>query len=157
VEVIVVPAAHMGSFRAKENVTHREQKLLAETCWNTSSDTAQHTGPLGNHPITTNASLWTKLFTDYVDIDVYQGYQKNRPWQQTLQGVYFIVFAATCFGPCWPSSGGIHNYFWKLLYSKRILCFFVLIGPIYCICLANTAVVYLICVYELSKLGQITN
>jgi hypothetical protein len=29
----------------------------------------------------------------------------------TLQGVYFIFFAATCFGPCWPSSGGIHNYF----------------------------------------------
>jgi hypothetical protein len=27
----------------------------------------------------------------------------------TLQGVYFIYFAATCFGLCYPSSGGIHN------------------------------------------------
>jgi hypothetical protein len=40
----------------------------------------------------------------------------------TLQGVYFIfyIFAATFFGPCWPSSGGIHNYSNKLPHSQRI-------------------------------------
>jgi hypothetical protein len=74
----------------------------------------------------------------------------------TFQGVYFIFFAAIFFGPCWPSSSGIHNYFRKLLHSQRIRCF-VLLGPIYCMCLANTAVVYLIFVCELSKLGQISS
>jgi hypothetical protein len=74
----------------------------------------------------------------------------------TLQGVYFVFFAATCFRPCWPSSAGIHNYFRKLLHPQRISCF-VLLGPIYCMCLANTGVVYFICVCELSKLGQITS
>jgi hypothetical protein len=31
----------------------------------------------------------------------------------TFQGVYFTfyIFAATWFGPYWPSSGGIHNYY----------------------------------------------
>jgi hypothetical protein len=33
------------------------------------------------------------------------------------------IFAATCFGPCWPSSGGIHNYFRKFLHSQQIRCF----------------------------------
>jgi hypothetical protein len=80
-----------------------------------------------------------------------------------LQGDYFIFyiyiflyFAATCFGPCWPSSGRIHNYFRKLLHPQRIHCF-LLLGLTYCICLANTAFVYLICVCELSKLRQITS
>jgi hypothetical protein len=69
---------------------------------------------------------------------------------------FVLYFAATCFCPCWPSSGGIHNYFRKLLHPQRI-CYFVLLCPIYCICLANTAAIYLICVCELSKLRQITS
>jgi hypothetical protein len=52
----------------------------------------------------------------------------------TFQGVYFIFyflyFAAACFGPCRPSSGGIHNYFMKLLHPQWIRCF-VLLGFIY--------------------------
>jgi hypothetical protein len=42
-----------------------------------------------------------------------------------LQGVYFIfyVFAATCFGPRWPSSGGIQNYFREVASLQRIRCF----------------------------------
>jgi hypothetical protein len=39
------------------------------------------------------------------------------PLATAFQGVYFIFFAATCFGPCWPSSCGIHNYFRKLLHT----------------------------------------
>jgi hypothetical protein len=69
---------------------------------------------------------------------------------------YILYFAAACFGPRWPSSGGIHNYFRMLLHPQRIRCF-VLLGSIYCICLTNTVVVYFICVCELSKLGQITS
>jgi hypothetical protein len=45
----------------------------------------------------------------------------EKPSITTLQGVYFIFyifFAATYFGPCWPSSGGIHNYFGKLFHSQ---------------------------------------
>jgi hypothetical protein len=89
---------------------------------------------------------------------IIQGHQKNRPLQQLFKmfTLSFIFFAPTCFGPCWPSSGGTHNYFSKLLYPQRIHCF-VLLGPIYCIRLVNTDVVYLICVCELSKLGQITS
>jgi hypothetical protein len=37
-------------------------------------------------------------------------YWKNRPFATIFQGVYFMLllcFAATCFGPSWPSSGGI--------------------------------------------------
>jgi hypothetical protein len=68
---------------------------------------------------------------------------------------YLNFIAATCFGPCWPSSGGIHSYFRKLLYLHRICCF-VLLGPIF-ICLANSAVVHLMCICELSKRGQITS
>jgi hypothetical protein len=41
----------------------------------------------------------------------------------TLQSVYFIFFPATCFGPCWPSSGWIHNYFRKLLHPQHSCCF----------------------------------
>jgi hypothetical protein len=49
---------------------------------------------------------------------------------------------------------GIHSYYRKLPHSQRIC--FLLLGPSYCICLANTAVVFFnMCVYELSKLGQI--
>jgi hypothetical protein len=66
------------------------------------------------------------------------------------------IFAATRFGPCWPSSGAIHNYSRKVPHSQRIRCF-VLLGLAYCTCLANTAVVFLICVCELSKRGQITS
>jgi hypothetical protein len=50
---------------------------------------------------------------------LYQGYQKNRPSQQLFKVfiLYFIYFAAICFGPCWPSSDGIHNYSRKLPHS----------------------------------------
>jgi hypothetical protein len=44
-----------------------------------------------------------------------------------FQGVYFVLFiyfAATCFGSCWPSSGGIRNYFMKVLQLQRIRCLF---------------------------------
>jgi hypothetical protein len=34
----------------------------------------------------------------------------------------FYSFAAICFGPCWPSSSAIHNYFRKLLHPQRIRC-----------------------------------
>jgi hypothetical protein len=34
--------------------------------------------------------------------------------------IYIVyIFAATCFGSCWPSSGGIHNYSWKLPQSQN--------------------------------------
>jgi hypothetical protein len=41
---------------------------------------------------------------------------------------YLYFIAATCFGRCWPSSSGIHNYFRKLLYLQWIRCF-ALLGP----------------------------
>jgi hypothetical protein len=52
---------------------------------------------------------------------------------------FLYIFAATCFGPCWPSSGGIHNYSRKLPYNgsivlcyrSRLLC---MLGK-YCRCL----------------------
>jgi hypothetical protein len=75
---------------------------------------------------------------------------------QLFKVFIYIYFAATCFGPRWPSSGGIYNYFRKLLHPQRIRCF-VLLGLTYCVCLANTAFVFLICVCEFSKLGQITS
>jgi hypothetical protein len=86
---------------------------------------------------------------------LYQGNQKNLPSQQLFKAFIYIsyIFAAACFGPFWPSSGGIHNYCRKLPYPQRIRCF-VLLGLTYCICLANTAFVYLICVCELSKRGN---
>jgi hypothetical protein len=40
----------------------------------------------------------------------YQGYWKNRPSQKLFKVFIYIYFAATCFGPRWPSAGGIHNY-----------------------------------------------
>jgi hypothetical protein len=43
---------------------------------------------------------------------------------------YIWYFAATCFGPCWPSSGGILNCSRKLSHSQRIRCF-VLLGLAY--------------------------
>jgi hypothetical protein len=82
--------------------------------------------------------------------------RRTVPRNNSSRCLFHIFFVATCFGPCWPSSGRIHNYFRKLLHSQWIH-YFVLIGLTYCICLANTAVVYLICVCELSKLGQITS
>jgi hypothetical protein len=33
--------------------------------------------------------------------------------------VFILYFAATCFGPCWPSSCGIHSYFRKLLHPQQ--------------------------------------
>jgi hypothetical protein len=56
-----------------------------------------------------------------------QGYYKNHPSQQLK--VFTVYFAATCFGPCWPSSSGIHNYFRKLLHPQRIRCL-VFLGSI---------------------------
>jgi hypothetical protein len=32
----------------------------------------------------------------------------------------YIYFAATCFGPRWPSSGGIHNYLLEVTPLQRI-------------------------------------
>jgi hypothetical protein len=59
----------------------------------------------------------------------------------TLQGVYFIFmyFAATCFGPCWPSLGEIHSYSRKLPHPQRICCFVLQVSLImyvdkYCRC-----------------------
>jgi hypothetical protein len=69
--------------------------------------------------------------------------------------IYLYFTAATCFGPCRPSSSGMHNYFRKLIHLQRIRCF-VLLGPIL-ICLANSAVVWLMWFYELSKRGQFTS
>jgi hypothetical protein len=80
---------------------------------------------------------------------------RTAPCNNSLFYILYI-FATTCFGPCWPSSGRIHKYFTEVLHSQWIRCF-VLLGPTYCICLANTGVVFLICVCELSKLGQITS
>jgi hypothetical protein len=49
------------------------------------------------------------------NVYAYQGYWKNRPSQQLFKVfiLYFIYFAPQIRGPCWPSSGGIHNYFTK--------------------------------------------
>jgi hypothetical protein len=52
---------------------------------------------------------------------LYQGYGKNHPSQQFKMFIY-IYFAATCFGPCWPSSSGIHNYFREVTSLQRIRC-----------------------------------
>jgi hypothetical protein len=35
------------------------------------------------------------------------------PRKQLFKAFIYIYFAATCFGPRWPSSGGIHNIFGK--------------------------------------------
>jgi hypothetical protein len=32
------------------------------------------------------------------------------PRNKSSKYLFYIFFAATCFGSCWPSSGGIHNY-----------------------------------------------
>jgi hypothetical protein len=50
----------------------------------------------------------------------YQGYWKNLPSQQLFKVFIYIYFAATCFGPRWPSSGGIHNYFREVSSLQRI-------------------------------------
>jgi hypothetical protein len=61
--------------------------------------------------------------------------------QQLFKVFIYIYFAATCFGPRWPSSGGIHNIFGKLPHydGSVFLCYesYFVYG------LANTAVVYL--------------
>jgi hypothetical protein len=55
----------------------------------------------------------------------------------------FYSFATTCFGSCWPSSGGIHNYFRKPLHSQRICCLYVIGSHLlymfgkYCRCLCD--------------------
>jgi hypothetical protein len=51
---------------------------------------------------------------------LYQGYWKNSPSQQLFKVFIYIYFAATCFGACWPSSGGIHNYFREVTSLQRI-------------------------------------
>jgi hypothetical protein len=39
----------------------------------------------------------------------------------TFKDAYSYIFsAATCFGLCWPSSSGIHNYCWKRSGRKYI-------------------------------------
>jgi hypothetical protein len=46
----------------------------------------------------------------------------QNPKIKTFQDVYsYILATATCFGPCWPSSGGIYNYCWKLLHLQQII------------------------------------
>jgi hypothetical protein len=50
-----------------------------------------------------------------------QGYCKNRPSQQLFKVFIYTYFAATCFGPRWPSSGGIDNIFGKLLLLGPLL------------------------------------
>jgi hypothetical protein len=72
---------------------------------------------------------------------LYQGYWKNRPLQQLFKVFIYTYFAVKCFGPRWPSSGGIHSIFGKLPHSERIRCFVLLVLFIYV--LANTAVDYL--------------
>jgi hypothetical protein len=54
---------------------------------------------------------------------LYQGYWKNCPSQQLFKMFISIYFAAICFGPRWPSSGGIHNYFREVTSLQRIRCF----------------------------------
>jgi hypothetical protein len=56
---------------------------------------------------------------------------------------YILYFAAICFGHCWPSSGGVHNYFREVTSLQRsvVLCY----KSYFVYRLANTAVVYLIC------------
>jgi hypothetical protein len=56
----------------------------------------------------------------------YQGYWKNGPWQQLFKVFIYIYFAATCFGPRWPASGGIHNNFREVTSLQRIRCFCVI-------------------------------
>jgi hypothetical protein len=55
-------------------------------------------------------------------VEVNQGYVKNHPSQQLFK-VFILYFAATCFDPRWPSSGGIHNYFREVISLQRIRCF----------------------------------
>jgi hypothetical protein len=71
-----------------------------------------------------------------------QGYWKNHASQQLFKVfVYILYFAATCFGPRWPSSGGIHYYFQEAT-SQRSRCF-VLWVLFFVYVLANTSVIYL--------------
>jgi hypothetical protein len=75
-----------------------------------------------------------------------------------LQGVYFIFYT---FLPLHLSALVVHLQAEYIIIlgsylTQRIRCF-VLLGLIYCICLANTVVIFLICVCEGSKLGQITS
>jgi hypothetical protein len=94
-----------------------------------------------------------KFNVDKLLIKVIRKAVPRNNFKRCLFYLYFV--AATCFRPCWPSSGGIDNYFRKLLHLQRIRSF-ELLGPIF-MCLANSAVVCLMCVYELSKRGQITS
>jgi hypothetical protein len=54
---------------------------------------------------------------------LHQGYWKNRPLQQLFKVFIYTYFATTCFGPRWPSSDGIHNYFRDVTSLQRIRCF----------------------------------
>jgi hypothetical protein len=65
-------------------------------------------------------------------IHLKQGYWKNRPSQQLFKVFIYIYFAATCFGPVWSSSGGIHNYFQEVTSLQRIRCFVSQV--LFCIC-----------------------
>jgi hypothetical protein len=44
---------------------------------------------------------------------------KNCPSQQLFKVFIYIYLAATCFGPRWPSSGGINNYFPEVTSLQR--------------------------------------
>jgi hypothetical protein len=52
--------------------------------------------------------------------------------QQLFKVFIYIYFAATCFGPRWPSSGGIHNYFREVTSLQRIHCLFCIRFGKYC-------------------------
>jgi hypothetical protein len=68
---------------------------------------------------------------------------KNRPSQQLFEVFILYIFAATCFGPYWPSSGGIHNSFRNLTSLKMDPLFCVIRSRLlymfgkYCRCLFN--------------------
>jgi hypothetical protein len=79
-----------------------------------------------------NAPLYTKTHDCAMlrDINI-KVIGRNVPRNNSSRCLFYIYFAAICFGPRWPSSGRMHNYFREVTSLQRIRCFVLLI--LFCI------------------------
>jgi hypothetical protein len=85
---------------------------------------------------------------------LYQGYWKDRPSQQLFKVFIIYLFRSYIFGPRWPSSGAIHNYFFSGSYLTTTEPLFLCYRSYFIYGLANTAVVYLILQEQVTRQQQ---
>jgi hypothetical protein len=83
-------------------------------CLEEGLDTVENLAQSGIEPWPTDWIVPTHVSVLLTTPKIYQGHWKKRPSQQLFKVFIYTYFAATCFGPRWPSSGGIHNIFRKL-------------------------------------------